>query len=344
MVEHGDADEEVAGARAMSGSSEAPRTHTSMAPRISPVHASVSHRIRLPRPVRSTASMRSTSSAHASRWVRSVVPAADTTSAASTARRRRGPAHRSSSGRTRSARSCRPSRKNAVGGPHRAAARSPRPTRRATPTASLQDSASRSSRGSLDGRRAGVREREVGDRGDPVGECGQRAPARRRRRVARGRTPASSPTTGTAPGRRPDRRPACACARARRGDRSWQRRRARRRCRCGWPRRARSHSTGRRQASGTGVARGSRGGRTTRRSSRAWCRAVGARPRPIAKSIGDGADPQRRGSGRGQLDRGGMPSSRRQRSTTAARSNVARSLRRRRPLTEQIESGSRRLQ
>ena len=202
MVEDGDADEHVAGALAVAARRATPPRTPRSTPTKSPRQASASQRISPPRPVGSTSSIASISSAHACSCAGSVAPDADTISAqqhgARGAGRRR--TARAAAGRRRRGRGGRAGR-TATGGPHSRAASSPERSAAAqqhgvAPVVGLPLEADRVA---LDARRCRVGERQVGERGHPVGERRQRRSAlAAARRAARGRRPAPSPASGSA--------------------------------------------------------------------------------------------------------------------------------------------------
>ena len=202
VVEDGDPDEQVAGRSGGSARRATPPRTRAIDASKSPRHASASHRIRPPRPVGRRSARRSPAPRvprpRAGRAPSCPTPTRSARTAPPVAAC--GSSHTSSSGRTTSARSWRPRRKKLAGGPHSPAASSPERGRAASSTASRQLPVSRSRRTEHRSTSAvhGVVGGQAGDRGHPPGQRGPGgACARRARRGARTRTPASSPASGS---------------------------------------------------------------------------------------------------------------------------------------------------
>ena len=166
----------------------------------SPRQVSTSHSISAPIPVCSVSSSTCTSSTHSSTSSGAEAPAAATSRHTSTARRlAESRSQRSSSGATSAARSWRPRRKYAAGGPHSRPASSHEPNRAAqhhgvAPAVRFTFEAHRVA---LDVGVARLDVRQIGERRHPVGQRRTRPRcARCGRRDVRARMPASSRTSG----------------------------------------------------------------------------------------------------------------------------------------------------
>ena len=125
VVEHGDADEQVAGAPAAAARRATASTHTRTDVAKSPRHAEASHRISPPSPVGWTVVDRLHLVGPGCQLDRVGAAGCDDDQRAQHRSPLAGSAQRSSSGATRSARSWRPRRKKSAGGPHNPAASSP---------------------------------------------------------------------------------------------------------------------------------------------------------------------------------------------------------------------------